>query len=192
MLTAITPEINNTSAYLTYAEKENPIISSYGNPYDDEDISLYSSLIEAKNDRISQGNYDITQSSLEQWKFLTGLYQFIKKHEDLLNKINIEYSANSQYAKINKNDFFIITNTLLESIAKLNYEKISIEISPLNEIKFKTILNDNTILIITKPFENFKENQLLVFYSVFINKKSVLNDYKNINELVEGINQYIQ
>ncbi len=196
MLASMTPELIETTPYLTIVKKENPTISASGSSVlDYTEITqkfYYGLVLDPKKERISKKVVDPTDVLYDLFQQYPTEFQIIRKHEDLLTKVQLEYSKNKAYLNITENEFSAITDLLIENISKLNYERVYVELSPLNEIKFKTVLNDDTLLIITKPFEKLNENPSMVFYSVFINKKSVLNDYKNIEELVEGINQFIQ
>lgn len=196
MFATATSTFVETTPFFTTIREENPTVSASGSlaldyPYrlpEFYDEPLYN----PQKERISKKVENPTYEAYDLLQPYSTEFQMIKRYEFLSEKVQVEYSKNRTYLDINEAEFSSITDLLVENISKINYKKISVEISPINEIKFKTFLNDDLLLIITKPFERIKQERSMVFYSVFINKKSVLNDFKNIEELVEGINQFIQ
>ena len=194
MLLVPTPAFAGTNTQMTTVENVEPSLSAFANEFHklDVDANYYDVYKILNKDRISNEVedptdelYDVIQSAYNSW-------EKAKRYKQLLDKIQTEYKSNKNYLRISESEFTYITDLLIIPLADLNYNRISVELSPMNEIKFKMTLNDITLLIITKPFENYAEDPSMVFYSVFIENKSVLNDYKNIDELVEGINQFLQ
>lgn len=190
MLLTFTPEIE-TIPYLTTVEEIEPNLSASGSLLVDYPYSNYEFLSKSNTERISKKVEDPTHEIYDFMHEYFYDFQTLKKNEEILGKITNEYSVRKNFVEISETDFFQLIDILIKYISHLNYQNISVELSPLNEIKFKIVLNEDTLLIITKPFEKLDTYYSKVFYSVFINKKSVLNDFNEIEELVEGINQFI-
>jgi hypothetical protein len=104
-----------------------------------------------------------------------------------------EYKNYSSYIQGNLDNFDQNVQLINQVIAKIDYEDFDIELTPSSTIKYSLLLPDKKILIITKSFEDYAdkaENE--VIFSIFDNKKLILSDIKDLNELVSGINGYIK
>ena len=94
-------------------------------------------------------------------------------------------------SNININDKDETLDTLIKQLAKINYEDVEIEITPLNSIKFVFKLKKpNHYIRITKPLEKYEKlNAEDVITSLIINDECVLNDVLPITKVIEGINR---
>jgi hypothetical protein len=196
MLATTVSEFMQTKPYLTTILAEVPTVSASGSSANDYPVDAqdyyFDHNFNLEIERISKKVDDPTYAVYDLFQHHSIEFQKVKRYNYLQERIKIEYEKNYSYLAISEDEFYTSMNILIENISKLNYSKISVELSPQNEIKFKSILTDDTILILTKPLEKLGKDNPMIFYSVFINKKSVLNDYKNIEELVEGLNQFMQ
>ena len=113
--------------------------------------------------------------------------------QQLQNKFEIEYLKYSHYISTDKSEAKEIFRKISKHISDINFNKIAIELTPSNAIKFTIILNNKLTLTISKPFgemEDLEENQ--VVFSLYNNKELMVSDAAKINELVKGINSYVK
>lgn len=116
-----------------------------------------------------------------------------KKVQELEKLFHIEWQRNKSYIKIDSQEILHRVHKVIEQIAKINYEKILVELSPTNAIIFKILLKkeNNLLLLLTFPFskiQNLEKDE--VIYSLFENRELIVSNAKPINEVVEGINEY--
>lgn len=113
--------------------------------------------------------------------------------EELEKLFDIEWQKNKNYIKIDSREALNKSIKTIKRIAKINYEKILVELSPTNAIIFKILLKkeNNLLLLLTFPFskiQNLEKDE--VIYSLFENRELIVSNAKPINEVVEGINEY--
>jgi hypothetical protein len=173
--------------------KETEVSESVSGSIQFIDAQDFYNIFKEKEKGRSFADYEvITQNWIDESKIFDIIYP-INNYSDLKGKIDREYKNHTDYIKINNSLFYDISDYLIKNIAKLSYEKALVELSPLNEIKFKLVLNENTLLILSKPFDFLDgSNYETIIYSVFINKELLLNDYVNIKNLEEAINKYLK
>lgn len=84
----------------------------------------------------------------------------------------------------------IVRNTS-ELIAKINFNKSAVELTPTGNIKYKLEIKKDTILTIIKPFNN--PNKIEgngVGFSVSIEGESVKSDFTELDDLIEAADSY--
>ncbi len=103
-----------------------------------------------------------------------------------------EYDKYSHYIKANQINFKSNVQKLNQTISRIHYEDYEIELTPNNSVKYTLLLPDKKILMITKSFESYEDKtEKEIVFSIFEDKKLILSDIKNLDELVAGINRYI-
>ncbi len=118
-------------------------------------------------------------------------FSYNAKFQNIQKKFEIEFSKYSNYILSDKVKARQTFNNISQHIYNIVYEKIVLEITPSNAVKFTLILNETTILAITKPFENLDslgENE--VVFNLYRDRELLISDAMKINELVKGINNY--
>ena len=114
-----------------------------------------------------------------------------------LNALNFswekEYNKYSHYIKENQTNFKSNVEQLNQVICQVHFERCVIELTPNNAVKYTLLLPDKKILMITKSFNFYEDKgEKDVVFSIFENRKLILSDIKNLDELVTGINRYIE
>ena len=103
-----------------------------------------------------------------------------------------EYGKYAHYVVGNPTDFKRNVARVNQSIAQIHFEDYEIELTPNNSVKYTLLLPDKKMLMITKSFNSYEDKtEKEVVFSIFENKKLILSDIKNLDELVTGINKYI-
>ncbi len=104
-----------------------------------------------------------------------------------------EYEKYYSYIKGDLDSFYQNVKLVNSIISIICYEDFAIELTPSSTIKYSLLLPDKKKLIIKKYFEKYEDKaENDVIFSIFDNKKLILSDTKDLNELVSGINRYIQ
>lgn len=110
----------------------------------------------------------------------------------LKNKIDAELNQYSSYIEIDiqraKSNMF----DLAEKLADIPFQKVSVEITPSNAVKFKMILDESKLLIINKPFEELLDlsNDEIIF-SIFVNRELIISNAGTTFNVVEAIQKYM-
>ena len=103
-----------------------------------------------------------------------------------------EYNKYSYYISENQKQFKSNVDQLNQIISQINFEDYEIELTPNNSVKYTLLLPDKKVLMITKSFDLYEDKtEKEIVFSIFENKKLILSDIKNLDELVTGINRYI-
>ena len=103
-----------------------------------------------------------------------------------------EYDKYTHYVVGNQTDFKRNVARVNQSIVQIHFEDYEIELTPNNSVKYTLLLPDKKMLMITKSFNSYEDKtEKEVVFSIFENKKLILSDIKNLDELVTGINKYI-
>ena len=194
---AYAPTQVETNSFLTDAMEEFPTTSASGSIFSDYQIPEHNQWYDIHYQfYLRNGNITIlspnSQSENNYIDFIKELSKRETRASELTQKIIKEYAIYKDYVKISFVEFAKVISLLTLNISKINYEKIIVELSPLNEIKIKMLLTDDILFIITKPLEKLDTDLTTVLYSVFINKISILNDYSSIEEMVEGISKFLE
>jgi len=190
MPVADVPTTDYKFPYYIVKEYEQPVSVSGSSQFIDAQ-NFYNLVKEKEKERSFATYEDITLSWSEESKNFFALISQTSNYLDLKAKANHEYKNHADYIKINSQSFYEISDYLIKNIASLNYEKGLVELSPLNEIKFKIKLNDKVFLIVSKPLELLEnDNYKTVTFSMFINKECVLSDYIEIEDLTKAINKF--
>lgn len=108
----------------------------------------------------------------------------------LREKIKAEMLCYPQYLPEDRAHILDLTNELSTVVASMEYEKVAVELTPSSTLKFKFTLSEGKRLIITKPLDSDDLSREEVVFSIFFNKDLLVSDVKNINELVQGINEF--
>ena|SRR5271157_2361576 len=103
---------------------------------------------------------------------------------DLINKFSKEFKTYGHYLKASLFKIYTTAFDMICDIANLPYDKICIEISPLNSIKFSMLFRTNKLLIITKIF-NIDDD--IVVFSYFINRECLINDTTQLYNIIDNI-----
>ena len=104
-----------------------------------------------------------------------------------------EYEKYCHYIKGDSKAFDKNVKLINQTISQFNYEDFDIELTPSSTIVYSLLLPDKKLLIITKSFEDYEDKaENDVVFSIFDNKKLILSDTKDLNELVSGINEYLK
>lgn len=109
------------------------------------------------------------------------------------SKFEKEFSSCGHYIKTDVADAKAQVESLIKEIAKLNFADIALELSQTNAIIFKIALDDELLMVITKPFfeiEDLKLNE--VIFGLFRNREMLYSDSTEIEKLVDGTNKYMQ
>jgi hypothetical protein len=116
---------------------------------------------------------------------------FENNRKKIIDKFNNEIETKSDYL-FNEVDAIEKFYAVANKIAMINFKNIIVELNPSNSVKFTMNFTGNTILMVTKSFNEYPEidnNNLVI--SIFESKKLIYSDIKNPEELVKGINRYI-
>ena len=98
-----------------------------------------------------------------------------------------------RYIKEDLESFYQNVKLVNSIISVINYEDFAIELTPNSTIKYSLLLPDKKKLIIKKYFEKYEDKaENDVIFSIFDNKKLILSDTKDLDELVSGINRFIE
>lgn len=113
-----------------------------------------------------------------------------------LNEFNAywekEYNKYKHYIVENQEDFKKNVECVNQNIVQIKFDDYEIELTPNNAVKYTLLLPDKKMLMITKSFNAYEDKmEKYVVVSIFENKKLILSDIKNLDELVTGINKYI-
>ena len=113
-----------------------------------------------------------------------------------LNALNFswekEYNKYSHYIKENQTNFKSSVEQLNQIICQIYFEDFEIELTPNNSVKYTLLLPDKKLLMITKSFNSYEDKgEKDVVFSIFDNRTHIISDIKNLDELVEGINRYL-
>lgn len=103
------------------------------------------------------------------------------KKKELINQLNNELSNYNNYL-----EWSLIAKKCIKYISKLKYNKILLELTPLNEIKFKIQLENNIFCIISKSFTELKED--LIVYNMYTENINILSGMCSLNKLTKIIN----
>lgn len=144
---------------------------------------------------------EIRQSTASSYSFiLVGSYPKLEnKHYESVNTKLIdvnnawakEYEKYCHYIKGDSKVFDKNIKLVNSIISAINYDDFDIELTPSSTIVYSLLLPDKKLLIITKSFQNDEDKaENDVVFSIFDNKKLILSDIKDLNELVSGINEY--
>jgi hypothetical protein len=115
------------------------------------------------------------------------------KFQNINNKFEMEIERYSNYLNLDLYDIRYSYNNMWKFISKIDYEKIALEITPSNAVKFTIILKNEIILSITKPFdkiEDLDENE--VVFNLYLNRELLVSDTSKIDELVKRVNSYVK
>lgn len=106
-------------------------------------------------------------------------------------KIETEFSNYSNNIWVDIKEAKLESKLLAKKISKINFNKIAVELTPSNAIKFTLTFKDNKLLMLTSPFDEIEGmSKGEVLFSFFIDRKLILSDTINIDDLVSGINNY--
>lgn len=125
--------------------------------------------------------------------FVDKAFQEINERKEIINfKLKQEISNQPNYFGNDKEAALVKIEEAISQISKIGFQKISLELTPSNTIKFTMLFDSEKVLMISKPLIESKEiEENGVVFSLFIKRELVVSASKNLNELVEGINQYI-
>lgn len=120
-------------------------------------------------------------------------FSFNANFQQIQNKFERELAKYSNYISSDIEEAQRSFSEISKSISKINYEKIALEITPSNAVKFTIILNDTSILSVTKPFDKIDDlNENEVVFNLYKNRELLVSDATKVDELVKGINSYVQ
>ena len=113
-----------------------------------------------------------------------------------LNALNFswekEYHKYYHYIKTDQTNFKSNVEQLNQVICQIYFERCVIELTPNNAVKYTLLLPDKKLLMITKSFNSYEDKgEKDVVFSIFDNRTHIISDIKNLDELVEGINRYL-
>lgn len=138
--------------------------------------------------------YDVTLTNNQTRDFLKiDNYESIKRELYINREFKKEFS---KYAHYISGDISTILETVFflnKKISSIDYKKIGIELSPLNSIKYKLVVKENRYIVINKPFGQIEDLAIdEILFSYFVNEKCVLSIKKNIYDLIEGLNKFLE
>ena len=117
---------------------------------------------------------------------------FDKNLKMIQNRFAVEFDKYSHYITTDKSDAKKQIELISNELAKINFENILVELSPLNSVKFKVKLDSEKMLIITRPFVEISEmDNDDVIFSYFINRECIISDAIKLTKLVEGFSKYL-
>lgn len=120
-------------------------------------------------------------------------FNFNSNFQNIQNKFDKEFARYSDYIRTDKDEAKKSFVNVSKFISNIDYERIALEITPSNAVKFTMILIEEVILSIVKPFDKvngLEENE--VIFNLYKNKELLVSDAAKVDELVRGINIYIK
>ncbi|RIV27491.1 hypothetical protein DYU11_04075 [Fibrisoma montanum] len=109
----------------------------------------------------------------------------------LKDKVKLELSRYPKYTKDVDKDLSKLVHDLIIAIVPIEFEKVAVEITPNATLKFKLLIDEEKLLIISKPLKDNELNADQVIFSIFFNRELVVSDCKNVHELVKGFNNFL-
>lgn len=116
----------------------------------------------------------------------------------LVQKYDKEFTKYSSYITSDVNKANAIVKRHINKIAKLNFNLVAVELCPTNAVKFTLRFEGEKIVMISKPFTDADDipkeiaNTDYVIFSIFINKKHIMFDVTDIDNLVDGLTNYLK
>lgn len=103
-----------------------------------------------------------------------------------------EIQSRSSLHDLDKNDIYPIFKSVRVSIAELDFTKCSVEITSDAKVKFCLLFPDDKMLMVTKPVypTDYELNDKQVFFSFFVNRKLVVSNVSELQELVDRFNDF--
>lgn len=112
------------------------------------------------------------------------------REKSVKEKFKKEFTAHKEYISIPLVKAKEISNNIIEIISEIKFNDVVVEISPLNSVKFKIEIDEETLITIIKPFEqplDLEEDEII--FHIYINNECIISDAKNIYDLVNSIKE---
>ncbi|MCD6017555.1 MAG: hypothetical protein K0S53_676 [Bacteroidetes bacterium] len=107
-------------------------------------------------------------------------------------KIDKEFEKYSNYIEKDISSAKAEATGVAKVIAQIKFDKISVELTPSNTIKFTLTFDKEKMLMVTYPFDTIEGvNKGDVVFSVFVNRKHIASDSMNLTDLVAGFNNFL-
>lgn len=117
----------------------------------------------------------------------------IKNYSLLNNQVELEFKIHGSYLESEAKKIKNIVQKFTSEFSKIKFDDFLIDLSPTRVIRYKFILPNKLLLVVSIPFQNFgteHENDLV--FSFFDNNRECLLSYsKNYIEFVKGLNDYL-
>lgn len=111
----------------------------------------------------------------------------------LMSKFTEAFSIGSKYVEMNEKEAEDIAKKAINLIVQIPYLKCSLQITPLNDLKFSIIINDNTKVYINQSFRSYdSEKENIVAFSIFIDNHLKVSDTLPLTDLIFGLHNYLK
>lgn len=153
-----------------------------------EQVKMLYRLFKRKYDQseITSIKQEITDAQQEPAE----LAEKLNKTKKLNEQFDVEYEMNSSYFSDSKNIIKRYFEKVANYIVDLNYEKVSVEFTPDKSFFFNIYIRKECKVHIEYYLHQKKLNPENAFFNVFINKKSILNGYGRLENIISEINNF--
>lgn len=107
-------------------------------------------------------------------------------------KLDSEFKKYSHYIEKDVSKARAEAEMVAREISSIKFDKVSVELTPSNTVKFTLKFDERKMLMLTYPFDKIEgviEGEVL--FSFFIDRTMILSDSLNLKDLVLGINNYM-
>lgn len=189
--------ITSSSSTFHY-ENENEIIKKYLSnlqPFNIESLSLNFGRninISFQPETSLANNFFPTEALFTKDYIGISKAKFEANVDKIQNRYSLEFKKYKHYISTDLVEAKKTFDLISDQLARIDFNDILVELSPLNSVKFKIKLDDEKMLIVTKPFHEISEmGDNDVLYSFFIKRERIISDTIRINDLADGFLKYL-